>query len=169
MKATADSVLVRITPEVADEWLLDSLTRTRQAIARPGSKHKYGHKGTGWKLNIVGVPGEHVVAQYLGIEWQMGNLGDPDVGDKHQVRTTKHPRGRLTLHDPKSDKDNDVFWLVIQRERCLFEVVGWITGAEGRRVGEWGDPQKTNRPAYWVAWKDLHPPHEWTEQQQEAA
>lgn len=129
--------------------------------ARP---QRYGEVSTNrWGADIEGCLGEQVLAKFTGRYWD-GALRDEarpgDVGDM-EARHSNYPGAHLCIH--KGDADDHIFVLVtgslVGRPPWVFRVVGWISGAHGKREEWWGDVKEgKNRPAFWVPQPMLHAP-----------
>jgi hypothetical protein len=108
----------------------------------------------GWQSNCDDACGELALAKYLGIFWD-GNMGDfqaADVGAL-QVRTTSLETGALILYP--TDKDDDVFVLVLSHKVPVYMLSGWIYGREGKLEKWWRDGTR-GRPAFFVPQSELH-------------
>lgn len=107
-----------------------------------------------WQKHVEGALGEFALAKVLD-RFPSGAHGfrARDVG-KWQVRTTRHPDGRLILHH--SDADDDRFVLVTGVNGD-YVLRGWILGRDGKQQKWWVDPSGKNRPAYFVPQSALRP------------
>ena len=119
---------------------------------RPGA-HGIPANAKVWQYNVEGCCGELVVAKALGLYWSgaLGNLRVADVG-KYQVRTRSKAWYDLTLY-PKDD-DHAIFILVLGRAP-IYEIAGWILGANGKRPEYWKSPN--GRPGFFVPRGVLRP------------
>jgi hypothetical protein len=105
-----------------------------------------------WQRWIEGAAGEIAVAKYLNAYWPgSGKVGAPDVGERHDVRTTQNHNYKLILHD--EDADERIFWLVTG-SNGRYKIHGWIKGHEGKQQKFW--TEQTGRPAYFIPQGDLH-------------
>jgi hypothetical protein len=85
-----------------------------------------------WTKNVEGVGGEIAVAKWLKIYW-LPIIGDPDADDvgPYQVRTNSSRRFDDTCLRPK-DREDRIFISVLSFMPD-FEIIGWITGREGKQ------------------------------------
>jgi hypothetical protein len=121
---------------------------------RNGDAHRWNTPlAGGWERDVESACAEKFAAKRLGLYWFDGLDGATDVGP-HQVRHTSLPDGRLMLHP--DDADDEAFILVIGRAPA-FELIGWCFGHEGKRPEYWEDPSDTNRWAFFVPRRALHP------------
>lgn len=122
---------------------------------RPGWKHKHNapKEMDSWQTHIEGAMGEMCVAIHLGIYWDKGERGMPDVGND-EVRTSRYMNGVLILH--RSDCPDRRHWLVTG-ENGVYVVRGWILTRTGQDEKYWGTLRnQKNRPAFLVPQKDLN-------------
>ena len=121
---------------------------------RPGYGSPEKRTNDGWFWNINGAAGELCVAQWLGLSWDgaFGRLGDSDVGNLVEVRTTPGHENPLRLHD--DDKDDRVY-ILVTGIGPRWAIRGFILGKRGKNP-EWFHDRPapanrpTGRPAYWV-------------------
>jgi hypothetical protein len=135
---------------------LVGVMREIQHLGNPARQHRYGADPTRhFQLHIQGAAGELAVAKIYNCFWNgaVGNLRASDVGPLG-VRTTAHPTGRLCLHP--ADPDDTPFVLVVGTMPTL-RLAGWLRARDGKREEWWDDPQRTNRPAFYVPQHRLHP------------
>jgi hypothetical protein len=119
---------------------------------RDGKKHRYGAKETEtWQMGIEGALGEMVIAKHFKIFWGKGSYGSDDVGP-YEVRQTHHAHGSLIVHP--SDKDDKRYYLVTGI-LGNYVIRGYMYAKDAKQQKYWGDPQGSNRPAYFVPQKDL--------------
>ena len=118
-----------------------------------GDQHKWAAPIVGgWERDIESSCAEKYVSKNLREYWFYGVNGATDVGP-YQVRHTVLADGRLVLHP--DDKDDEIFILTIGRAPT-FEMIGWCYGREGKLRAYWEDPQKSERPAYFVPRTVVH-------------
>lgn len=89
------------------------------------------------EMVVHGLAAELAVAVYLGLPWNEGKRGKPDVGGNVEVRQTRFSDGVLTLHS--WDKLDRIFILAIGRMPS-FMFAGWIPGADGVGLGDYYPP-----------------------------
>lgn len=102
-----------------------------------GAKNVNGGMTDPFLRHLIGAAGECAVAKHLDVFWDcsvgrfrgMGN----DVG-AFQVRARREP---LPLIIRPVDSDQDIFILVYMTDKTFrnWKIAGWISGAEGKRVG----------------------------------
>lgn len=148
----------------ADQELATSAGQARFARRRAaGSQQRYGRDASTHtvELEIEAIGAEIEVARLIGREWIDTDRPDydGDVGPGVQVRHTRHLRGRLILH--AGDRDEHDFFLVVGTYPAL-EVIGWITGAEGKAVGKVKELQP-GRPCICVEQDQLRSAVVWRE------
>ena len=147
------SYIVTLIP--ADLLIAGNIGAMRYAQDAKVAKDKYGANSllNGWQLCNGGVVAEYAVAKHYGLFYN-GNIGDFIAADAGilQVRSTIYKNGCLLLHE--SDKDEEVFLLVIQQTLLQFNIVGWCYGHEGKIKENWKEKVK-GRPCYFVEQKDL--------------
>ena len=141
-------VRIKFTPNQILMGALVGLQRKIENIKRK-SKHRHNvpEDFNGWQADIEGALGEMAVAQYLGIYWDEGRTGLPDVG-ADDVRTTRYHSGHLCLH--KSDPDDRRYWLVTG-ENGEYVIRGWMYGYNAKSPEFWRTMKnQPNRPAYFI-------------------
>ncbi len=120
-----------------------------------GSRNVNGGMADPFLRHVIGAIGECAFAKYMDIYWD-GSVGrfrgmGNDVG-AFQVRARS---GRLPLIIRPNDKAEDMFVLVCMAgSMTKWEVMGWIGGAEGKRVGTLTNMQGGAR--YQVEISQLH-------------
>lgn len=123
-----------------------------------GSKQRYGRNADDHtvELEIEAIGAEMAVARVLNRTWEDQDTPDydGDVGERVQVRHTRHTNGQLLLHP--DDKDNHAFFLVTGTFPN-YNVVGWLMGKQAKSVGEIKELQP-GRPCVCVQQKDLRAP-----------
>lgn len=149
---------------VQEQALAQSAGEARYARRRAaGSQQRYGRdaKAHTVELEVEAIGAEIAVARQIGREWVDTDRPDydGDVGPGVQVRHTRHLNGRLILHE--GDHDDHDFFLVIGTYPSL-AVVGWISGAEGKRVGVVRELQR-GRPCICVDGEHLQSPAGWVD------
>ena len=144
-------ILIELTPAEIQMAALVGTQRTVQCIQN-GSKHRYGAKDTdAWQMSIEGAMGECALAKHLGIFWSKGTPGATDVGP-HDVRQTPLAHGKLIVHPTD---DNDRRFYLVTGLMGKYAIHGYMYGRQAKQQKYWSDPQKTNRPAYFVPQTDL--------------
>jgi len=144
-------VVINLTPDEIQMGVIQATLRILQC-KRDGKKHRYGAKETEtWQMNIEGALGEIVIAKHFKIFWGKGSYGADDVGP-YEVRQTHHPHGSLIVHP--GDKDDKRYYLVTGI-LGNYVIRGYMYAKDAKQQKYWSDPQKTNRPAFFVPQKDL--------------
>jgi hypothetical protein len=124
--------------------------------SRPG---EYGFRESDpWGVDIESAAAELAVARTLCLWWtpwaRRPRDVPADVGKDVQVRRRAQTDWDLILHE--ADRDEHTFVLVVGTIP-QFDLVGWISGLEGKSPAFWGDPYSTRRPAFWVPQDQLRP------------
>jgi hypothetical protein len=123
--------------------------RRRVSAIEHGMTDAHGYNGEqAWEQEVTSCLAEMAVAKCLGRYWDGGvdTFKRGDVG-RLQVRFTKRTDGRLIIR--RSDKQEDVFVLVVGFGPTSFEVVGWIRGSEARE-DRWLTNMGNGRPECWA-------------------
>ena len=156
----AGAVSVRLTwAECEAAILAGGHRRLRRLRKGTADAHRWGYSGEdNWTAHVEGVGAELAVAKVLDRYWFDDHAPDyeGDVGTGIQVRHTTRADGRLILH--REDDSAQDFWLV-RGQMPTFEVVGWISGGDGKQERFWTDPG-TGRPAYFIPTDALRSPAE---------
>lgn len=149
---------VRLTPGECRVAAFVGVLRQTDAVLG-GRKHVSGGEeriiDPEW-THVQGVAAELAVAK-LTNRFPRFNLplvaGTPDVGHSIEVRRNTRTSGRLVIrpNDPE-----DRIYVLVRGEYPLFDVVGWIRGADGKRE-EWLDNPYNNWPAYFIPAEALTP------------
>lgn len=106
-------------------------------LAGQGKPGRYGAvRNDGWRLDVIGAVGEAAVAQHYNYYWDgnMGNFEAKDAGP-FQCRANGLGNGDLILHD--SDKDEDIFILIIAEKLPMVVLAGWLLCSEGKKDRKW--------------------------------
>ena len=106
--------------------------------------------------DILGAAAEFAAGIALNRVWiaSVNNFKEPDVGVNIQVRTVKRLDGKLVIRP--NDSEDDVYVLCYSKSLAEHNVIGWVKGGDGKRLGDWGVP--LNRPGAWfVDQKRLEP------------
>jgi hypothetical protein len=126
------------TGQVVDAVSVAALRRMASRSA--GLKHKYGAQDEdGWAMDCEGACAELAASLATGVPWQRGVntfKREGDVGPYEVRHSTTHGH-RLILRE--GDPDERAYILVTGQAPNMV-VHGWITGAEGKRIGEWKGP-----------------------------
>lgn len=145
--------------EVRLEWfevLMGATTGMHRRIQsmklHPRSERDYTNDR--WGRDIESALAEVAVGKSLKMYWP-GSIdvgSDPDVG-KLQVRHTELSNGHLIVRP----RDSDLHTFVLVTGRMgIYQVHGWITGEEAKRIGDVRDPAG-REPAHWINSGQLHP------------
>lgn len=130
--------------------------RNVQSHAQAWTPHAGIGEADTWTVNIEGVAGEMAVAKALNLYWVpvVGNHRADDVGE-YQVRTNMSRRlDDLCLR--ARDREDRIYISVLSFFP-EFEVVGWITGQEGKDPQWLRDGTPGRPPCYYVPRTALHP------------
>lgn len=122
-----------------------------------GSSHRYGKAaGADWSGDIEAAAAEMAAAKATGRYWPI--IAEPDdwgdLGYGLHVRHTERPGGRLILHP---DDPDDHFFILVTGSLPSFVVVGYLLAGAGKVEGNWEDPSDADRPAFFVAQRELDP------------
>lgn len=99
-----------------------------------------------WQIHIEGACKERALAKHLGLPFKgKGVIGEPDVGDIHDVRSTEYDNGHLIIYD--SDPDERMFWLVTGRNG-QYKIHGWILCKDAKQEKFWNPTARD--PSFWV-------------------
>ncbi len=117
-------------------------------------KTKTGDKPA-YEIGVQGAAAELAAAKFLNVYPSQGinTFKAADIGIGLQVRQVTNPEGELPIRE--GDKDEELF-LMVTGVVPTFKIVGWISGADGRRLGVLKNPGNL-RPAHFVAQKHLRP------------
>ena len=139
------------------EWMNAAMTAIFTTIQnkRRGATDKDGLSADRrWDSTIEGFCGEAALAKFMDCWWS-GNLGDysaVDVGGKYQAKTTGTDYLILRRRDPDSGT-----YVCLKGRAPEYEVVGWMSGKEGKNPKYWGDVCNNGRPAYFIPLTELRP------------
>lgn len=146
-------MIVTLTPQ---ECYLSSMVGLRRRLASKtdGKRERNGadraSEAEAWFFNVVGAMGEMAASKALGVYWPASinaPKGDPDMPPDWQVRTLAKHHYDLIVRD--DDRDDQRFVLVTG-DGPVFQVHGWVLGAEAKRQ-EWRrDRGARGKPCFWV-------------------
>lgn len=108
-----------------------------------GARNTNGGMTDPFLRHLIGAAGECAVAKHLDVYWDcsVGRFRDMgnDVG-AFQVRARREP---LPLIIRPVDSDQDIFILAYMTDKTFrnWKIAGWISGAEGKKVGRLTDMQ----------------------------
>ena len=114
---------------------------------RAGRSHRWGMTSENtdvWGVNIEAMLAETALAKHCGVYHHLAPHGDRDKGDvfingvPHEVRHTKYQNGCLLLHN--GDQQDRKYWLITGAVG-VYQIRGWILGAEGMLKKYWSEPQ----------------------------
>lgn len=132
-------IRIRLSPEELAQLQREGEARQKSAMANGESHKAPGCPGAGARNNVVGIIGEYMVSKMLGVSWVPGlKLGSRDIDAMPgvEVRSTASVGGNLFIR--QEDQDESVFYLCyVDITRKFFAIAGWITGKEGKQVGQW--------------------------------
>jgi hypothetical protein len=142
------SVTVHLNDEEQAECVTAATKRFRYHTKKD-TQHFYGKQTRSIEEEVDSIGAEIATANVLGITWKdnenaLVDREQGDLGDKIDVRFTKHINGRLLLH--KRDFDDHLYFLTVG-EFPRYEIIGYITGKRGKSIGEWKELQR-GRPCY---------------------
>lgn len=157
MTSTASTRTVSLTQWEYVQACLVGIMRSAENLSA-GRQHRHGAQPErAEEYSIRGAVGEAVVAKYLDRYWLgCGVLGGADVG-RYQVRATAIPDLGVRLNH--WDQDGDVF-VSVHVVQNVGEILGWISGVEGKLEEYWIDRFRNGRPAYFVPRSALRPMEE---------
>lgn len=147
---------MKITLNAADIAAADAVATKRNSENRRVGRKDGKVLKNSIDIDIQGARSEQAVAKGLNMQWDGSFLPDDvwkiwrNVGHDVQqleVRSTRHPNGRLILHP--DDCDDSPFILVLAHNDPEFEIVGWFLGKDGKRK-EWWVDVGYGRPCYYV-------------------
>jgi len=97
---------------------------------------KYPQFTEGWVKEIEGACSEAAVAKHFDLWWRMSvnEFFGGDIGGKLQVRWVPEQERQSLILRPK-DRNDDLFVLVTGAAPNM-EPLGWILGADGRKIGK---------------------------------
>ena len=138
-----------------DEIHLAAITGVSRRIdsMKTGLNNQKQSDGSDWAIDIEGACAELAVAKQMNLFWNghVQSFKNADVGVLH-VRSTVHHDGHLIVKD--NDPDDAVFMLVTCA--CpVYTIVGGISGARARIVGNEVPMKRGTGSTRWVAQKDL--------------
>jgi hypothetical protein len=113
---------------------VDFANRRNSEDQANGCVHRFeGYPGNPFLQNLIGVLGEISFSKFRRVPFRWTRMRETDV-DGFEVRTSSKRWGDLSILP--SDRNESRFALVV----CvvwprIFEIAGWITAREGRRVG----------------------------------
>lgn len=147
----------------------EQLSSANQVAQKRNQVHRRAGRADGkvladsLEIDKMGAAAELAVSLSLGFPWD-GRLFSNDqwliwrdTGHDTgplEVRSTKHPNGRLILH-PK-DHDKSPFVLVRLHRFPVFDIVGWCFGEDGKQKPYWHDVGY-GRPCFFVPNQELRP------------
>jgi hypothetical protein len=138
------------------EMMLASMNGQMRQVQNIREKYRPPTMGCGhendWQIHIEGAMAEWAVAKALNIYPSGFDFGQEDVGG-YEVRSTQNKRTLMYMKE--TDKDDSIYIRVVGVNGD-YELMGWITGREGKRFPK-TDLYKKNRPAIWVPYEELHP------------
>lgn len=150
-------IVVELTPEEVAKARRGGARRARNVehCSHDPSNGNGGH----FDRHTTGALGEVAVAKWLGVEWNPTCTLERDSwkrGDAGglEVRTTRHPYGRLLVLPHNSD--SRPFVLVRLRRNDQAVLAGWILGSSAKRPEFWKELQP-GRPCYVVPPTALNP------------
>lgn len=156
MRVVLDPAEVRTAYAAADERQHE--TKARRASARYGATCDPTIR---LHNDLIGTVGECAVAKALGIPWDAGHWGAPDVG-RFQVRATSAPDGGMLMHPEDGDDEAYIFALIQRRRKghgpfdpVTVDVHGWLLGVECKQDRWWRYDWR--RPCFRVPREALRP------------
>lgn len=101
-----------------------------------GLRNVNGGNNDPFLRHVYGALGECAFAKFINAYWD-GSLGRfKGMGDDVSAFQVRTRSGRLPLILRPTDKDEDIFVLVCMAGTMReWEVIGWIKGGDGKRVG----------------------------------
>lgn len=147
-------IIVLLSPE--DRQQAETLGHYKHDKSEKEGRKADWYDGTERDNHADGVAGEMAVSFYLGktFEFRIDNFKGADIGKNREVRTTKTKWFDLKVKD--RDRNERVVIALRQINPRMYHILGWMTVAEAKRVGERKDPGDRNKPAYFVPPGKLH-------------
>lgn len=149
---------VRLT--VGEAGIVGMIGACRNASAKAkGRGDRYGAKGEGWDLHMLGALGEFAASKELGRywHWNIGGVGGPDLAGNIQIRTRPKPEDRehwdLIIRD---NDDPSARYVLVEASGLDFTLLGWIYGHEAQRP-EWRGNLRGTTDVWFVPASALHP------------
>ena len=123
------------------------------------SQHAVSYTGRDlYEDHIMGALGEMAVAKGLDLYWDASVntfKSRPDVSD-FEVRTTTYRPPRCSIYVSDRDDGAARYILVSKISKTEYDLLGWATGDEIRRRGEYKSLVAGRAPRYWLRSADLH-------------
>lgn len=148
------AITVTLTESEVMQGALIGMQRHHYNLFHGGARQTHGaDPALMWQRQIEGALAEKAAAKVLDRYWS-GDVTDYEADDVgvYQVRYTRHPAGRLLVHE--KDHDDRPYILITGDERT-FTLHGWLWGSEAKQQQWWDSPQP-NRPAFCVPRSALH-------------
>lgn len=146
---------VTLTP---DEIRIAAITGVSRRVdsMKTGLVNQKQSDSSDWAIDIEGACAELAVAKQMGIFWigHVRTFKNADVGVLH-VRSTVHHDGHLIIKE--NDPDDAVFVLVTC-DCPTYTIVGGISGARARIVGNEVPLRRGTGVTWWVPQKHLADP-----------
>jgi len=157
------TVTITLTPEQERKGVQVGQKRHKAQRRTGRADWKVRKDANGLKLDEEGACAELAVSIGFGLpwdgsfipmsKWDLWRKNGHDVSGL-EIRSTKHPSGRLILH--KNSKDTLPFILVLTHNRPTYQLVGWCYAKEGKKEAFWQDVGH-GRPCFYVPQEDLQP------------
>ena len=133
------------------EMEIAAIVGCRRRTESRANNRAYSHQfdGTGgWDIDIEGAAAEMAYAKFRGQYWAatVGSFKGADIGDKVQIRSTRHPGGSLIVRE---DDNPDHYYVLLTGAAPTFVVRGYIQGAFAKHK-EYQSAPNGRPPAYFV-------------------
>lgn len=154
---------VALTPWQMELARFVAIEKNRDSVAhgRQGT-HGSGPPGTEQALDnhYWGNCCEIAVARAFNLFWDggVGDIRSVDVGDKVEVRSAQLSGHKLRMHHEDAAKKGHLPFVLVTKEAApVFNLRGWIFGAEGTNPAWWSTLGTNRGGAFWVPQSALRP------------
>jgi len=141
--------------------------RRQEAAEQRGRKGHNGAASTGKNalaLHVLGARTELAGKFYFHPKCHWNDFRDkiyrlPDLEDWIDVKGVDKFGYRLIVQ--KNDPPEWAYLLIVAQRHPIYDVIGWCWGHEAQQKRFWDDPQRTDRPAYYVGHREdfIKAPH----------
>lgn len=129
-------------------------TRQKESEKRKLSD-KYGFKGKGEDIHIIGAAGELAAAKALNLPWKPGINTFKKISDlAKDIEIRTRTKSDYDLIVRRDDSNNRKYILVYQQDKLNYEVVGWISGMDAKQE-KWLKRYGGRTPAFFIPKEEL--------------